>query len=589
MRSRFAAFAVTIALCALCAPLSNAQITQIPAGSLVNPIVLDFDSPTSGIPAPPPGTVSNTDVYFLAFGLQDVQIINNPGTHTAGSDTLSSGFIGNCLASVNNTLSIVAPGGAMDDHTAGAGWSFRLLPGTLATQFGCIVVDQVNHTMAVETWRNGALQNTFTFTMTGGFPNPYIYFEDLGTFDEVRFMNNATAGGWGVDDFTLGNVLACPGGVCPTPAPNWQTNSANASLDVDGVMVASPFAPTGAITTVGVGTAAMVNVGSALTGAPFEMFVTTNPLAAANAGSYGFNTPGNQAVNVNISDPAGLWLNGLVAPSLQPFPGNFTIPLALPTAASLSAQGLFLDPSAADGFSLTQGATVDFVTTQVLANIIGDDFAQNVPLMLPILMSGQTYNSIDIDTNGTIKMGNNGGFSDLSESADDFVNGIAQGGTPAPTIGVLWEDIDMGNRAATQVVRVTQDLSTGAVIVEWIDADYYPSTPVGNFTCRIENGVGGAITRVLLDYTGFTGTATEGLIGVTDGATIAGSVPVPHDLVMGLSNNPYIFSGANAAESLFQSFDGLGTLATPIPAEPIDVGGTILVFDEVAPGLWIMN
>jgi hypothetical protein len=129
-----------------------------------------------------------------------------------GGDTLSSGVQGNCLASVNNVLSIVAPGGAMDNHTAGAGWAFRLTPGSLATQFGCIVVDQTNHMMTVETWLGGVLQNTLTVSVPGGFPNMYTYFEDTAGFDEVRFQNPATNGGWGIDDFTLGNQSGGGGG-----------------------------------------------------------------------------------------------------------------------------------------------------------------------------------------------------------------------------------------------------------------------------------------------------------------------------------------------------------------------------------------
>ena len=342
------AFSMCVLL--LCALSVSAQITQITGPTLISPIVMDFDTA-----APPAGTVLPTDPYFTAFGLCEISIINAPGMHTVSGDTLSSGFIGNCIASVNNTLSIVAPGGAMDNHTAGSGWSFRLDPGIIATQFGCIIVDQTNHTMAVETWIGGVLQNTFSFTMTGGFPNPYIYFEDVAAFDEVRFMNTTTAGGWGIDDFTLGNVLGAPTGTpCPPLPPSpYQVNSAAASLTISGLPDPGGFAPI--MKTAPINTPETLDLASSNVGFPFDVGVVVSVATVPSA----FITPGNQVVNLNLTSPTLFFVNGGALPDLtnSSFPSaTFQVPFMGSSPFSASTQAIVADPLSIDGFVLTHAA-----------------------------------------------------------------------------------------------------------------------------------------------------------------------------------------------------------------------------------------
>ena len=427
----------TLATCglviALCGVTAVGQITMLPQtapgspppATFVSPTVMDFDAG-----APPAGLVGNQEPYFLAFGLCSVEIVNAPGLHTPLGDLLSSGYFGNCLASVNNQLSIVAPNGAMDNHTAGAGWRFVLAPGTFATQFGGLIVDQVNHPMAVETWFGGVLMNTFSFTMsgTGAFPNPHIYFEDLAGFDEVRFMNVGVAGGWGIDDFTLANVVGTPVPCGPTPAAPWQVNSATSSLDLDGVS-GSSFA--GAETTVCAGGATTLNSVSTA-GTPTDIavvFAGTGPTMA-------LSSP-NNVVNIDVFHPSMFSFNG-GAPNfagllnLQPHPGAFSFPV--PTGGPFvgSAQQLAVDPSNADGYALSQASQLTVTVGGTLTYTHADDgFVQTTLTASPVCGTsvdfyGTSYTDIFSGSNG---------FATFVSGSAAFVASQAEWQTLEPRIG----------------------------------------------------------------------------------------------------------------------------------------------------------
>jgi hypothetical protein len=65
------------------------------------------------------------------------------------------------------------------------------------------------------------------------------------------------------------------------------------------------------------------------------------------------------------------------------------------------------------------------------------------------------------------------------------------------------------------------------------------------------------------------------------------SSAVAINLVQGGAVVPY-FAGATT-ETVFQNFDGTGTVVTPIPAEPFDLGGLTLNFDDITgQGSWIV-
>jgi len=353
--------ATTLVLLA-CAAVAPAQITMLPQmapgspppATFVSPQIMDFDT-VGAQPPPPPGTVGSQDPYFLSFGLCEVAIVNAPGAHVVAGDTLSSGFFGNCLASVNNQLAIVAPGGAMDNHSVGAGWRLVLAPGTVATQFGALITDQVNHPMAVETWLGGIMQNTLTFTMsgTGAFPNPHIYFEDLGGFDEVRFMNTTAAGGWGIDDFTLANVQGVPGPCGVLPPPPYQPNSAEAGLTISGAPDSGVYSSI--VVASGLNTPETLDLSSVNVGLPHDIGITYGAMTVP----LGFITPGNQVVNIDIANPTFSFLYGGTAAlnPVAPFPAPmYQVPFSVSAPFIASTQMVVSDPASAIGLTLSHAA-----------------------------------------------------------------------------------------------------------------------------------------------------------------------------------------------------------------------------------------
>lgn len=182
----------------------HAQILQIDASALINPKVLDMEGT-------PTGPISGTDPLFTGFGLSRAFIVNDPGRHVAVGDRLTANVQGNGLVAQNNELAIAAPNDLMDSQEIGAGFGFQLAAGFTATQFGFLVIDQVNHSMRFDLFLAGGSVGSLTFLHAGAFPNPEIYFESGAAFDEVHFIASPSAtGGWGVDNLTFGNQVPEP-------------------------------------------------------------------------------------------------------------------------------------------------------------------------------------------------------------------------------------------------------------------------------------------------------------------------------------------------------------------------------------------
>ena len=377
-----------------------------------------------------------------------------------------------------------------------------------------------------------------------------------------------------IDDVTVADALTA----------EWQLNSVDLSQDFNGVQAPGPFGTSGAVSSTLVGANWQVNFSTALAGNPHDVYATASPLVSGSGG--GFYSGAGQVVNVTFGLPGSFFLYGSgLTPLFAPAPAAYTLNVAVPVPVTISSQSGILNPAHPDGATLSQGCQMDMVTftTTILQ---GDDALLNIPLNNPLLFAGQTFNSIDVSTNGWVKMGANATSNDLSESADDFVNGMMGLGTAAPGVAIIWEDVDMGNRP-TSMVQITEDLS-GQITIAYIDADYFSSTPFGNVTCTIfPNFLAGAPTRVTLDYSGYTAALppTEGLIGVTNGTGVTGATAVDIAAVgvvtpMGTGLSPATW---------FQSFDGNGTLVPAVAAEAFDLAPLIITFDDLGGnGEWVM-
>lgn len=298
--------------------------------------------------------------------------------------------------------------------------------------------------------------------------------------------------------------------VAAGPAP-WETNSAASSLDFDGVQ---GNACTPAVLTKCAGQMTTLNIGSTNVGLPFEVGLTT----AANLafGSGALITPNNQMVNLDVTHPSLVLMNGnwvTYFGQYPPFPGNFSIafPANLPT---LSAQMVNVDPSNLDGAALSQAATLNSVPTPpTVAGPSGDDNALIVtantgPNCLPSLsFFGTTYNTYAVQTNGRMTFG-------ASNTSFTPVNPTAAG---TPAWAGIWADYFP---AAGQVVI---NNTGGGVRIDYINTPMSGDPATSTFSVEfLANGDVLLSNIALGSPLGFTG-----FLGVSPGGTaaIAGGVP----------------------------------------------------------------
>jgi hypothetical protein len=161
--------------------------------------------------------------------------------------------------------------------------------------------------------------------------------------------------------------------------PQWQVNSAAASLDIDGVQVLSPWSPSAANTTVIVGSTSSVNVASNLVGNGHDLFVGFLPTVGATTG--GLITAGGQFVNVNLADPLGFFLFGSgFVPGFAPFPGNYSLPLVAAGPGFAAAQALVIDPASLDSFVLSQAAEYAVIPCSTMVNFDNLAVGANLPV-----------------------------------------------------------------------------------------------------------------------------------------------------------------------------------------------------------------
>lgn len=211
------------------------------------------------------------------------------------------------------------------------------------------------------------------YQMTGGAP-----FLPAGTFWVGQYVGGTsdsssriidgdtdTAGDWG--DAAAGSVSALnfgQAGGCTPPPADWQVNSPEFSLDVDGVqgsifVVANPQ--------VTAGTTATMNLNSNLFFPPFDVAYSLVPAVGINSG--GLTVAPGAYVNLNFGSAIG-WLNGGGSAVLRPWPGAgfpggsgagpVGISFTLSAGTTLSLQGIVIDPANANGFVLSAASQVDF-------------------------------------------------------------------------------------------------------------------------------------------------------------------------------------------------------------------------------------
>ena len=129
------------------------------------------------------------------------------------------------------------------------------------------------------------------------------------------------------------------------PTPQWETNSAAASMDINGLTNNAFDGPILAELVAG-STGHVLTMDSTNISQPFDLFWTFSSAVP----SY-FTTANDQILNVNLTDPTFGTLNNFFG---APFPGTITLPFGVaPVNADIALQFATFDPSHPDGFAIS--------------------------------------------------------------------------------------------------------------------------------------------------------------------------------------------------------------------------------------------
>lgn len=135
-----------------------------------------------------------------------------------------------------------------------------------------------------------------------------------------------------------------------TLPPQYQTNfSFASSLDVNGVQGTSSVPAT---VTVSIGVTATLGLASVNLGQQWNLGTGSAPLISTSAGA--LVTSDGQIVNLDLTDPTfDLWFAFLQGPAWGPSTA-VSIPFSIPSATTVSAQMIVVDPGLMSGIALSQ-------------------------------------------------------------------------------------------------------------------------------------------------------------------------------------------------------------------------------------------
>jgi len=291
--------------------------------------------------------------------------------------------------------------------------------------------------------------------------------------------------------------------------PQWQMNSPEADLAVNGVAASGPFgSPAG--TTVCLGQSATLTAASTLGPNLWEMGIVSGPLLPS-----ALTTGNGQTINLDMPNVTYFW--GGATPNLSPF-FPLSAPVTLPVLASASAQMGVVDPGHPDGMSLSQGVQLDVgigVTGPILGPI-GDDSTIEIafgpgagctPAFFPFY--GTLYSSCFVSSNGRIMFG--GGNTAFSPS-------IAGALTQEPEVGA-WTDL---NPASGGTISTIYNAATSQLVTSWVSVPYFPNTGSNSFDITLDFSSG----TVSLDNLGGLGVAAGSVfMGVSGGSAVGATDP----------------------------------------------------------------
>ena len=189
--------------------------------------------------------------------------------------------------------------------------------------------------------------------------------------------------------------------------------------------------------------------------------------------------------NVGIYELNGLTPGATYAVFVDTITANplrFSNPLvtALPSAEEFYSDNESSSDSATDRTDITVSAGSPVTGIDVIFNTpqpgeplpLGDDDSIELFPPFPITVCGQTYNSLWVNSNGSVSFG--AGSTDFSESVADHLNG-------PPRIAGLWDDLN-----PTAGGTVTFDEDNFSFYVNFTDVPEFFQTTPNTFTIRID-------------------------------------------------------------------------------------------------------
>jgi hypothetical protein len=198
-----------------------------------------------------------------------------------------------------------------------------------------------------------------------------------------------------IDLFTGGTVYYDDLAVDPA-APIYETNSPEASLDLNGLQ-GSAFQA--AISGIATNTPTTLNIGSTLVGNGYDIAIAPSAVIPSF-----LTTPNLQVINVDLFNPFTIFLNsGTAALNLQPFPGNVALTFGTPgTPLTASAQMVVLDAGNPDGIWLSQAPQLDVMPCIPSQNFDSLALGNNAPFGWTNPSSGLPWT---VDASGTPSAG----------------------------------------------------------------------------------------------------------------------------------------------------------------------------------------
>ncbi|NRA95031.1 MAG: hypothetical protein HRU14_02360 [Planctomycetes bacterium] len=244
--------------------------------------------------------------------------------------------------------------------------SVHLYPGFPTSASGADEINSIGRTTPAINFSDGAVHSLLIFY----YPGTLEVYLDSAPAPTLSVPFDFATGGVNLNGVPIGGLTLNPNGAyvgftgttgglyevnevlswtfSGSPAAiEYQTNSSNASLTVNGVQGTNQVAATA---TLGIGVTGALSLSSFNLGAAWDLGYAAVPLLPASAG--GLMTGGGQIINLDFADPSfGTWFNFLA--TSPPFV-SLAVPFAIPVSTAISAQFGIADPSLPDGLALSQ-------------------------------------------------------------------------------------------------------------------------------------------------------------------------------------------------------------------------------------------